>query len=453
MFTDCRTRRRSLRPEKKKPRMDLQTASFWWIIVLISVSTLTESRLTHPHTPQRTRGGIHPQLSAAEQQQSAPPVRRVVVRCHPDSMEVVVQADMFDSGLQVDGRHLRLGSDSVTVGGACGAVPSGEEEFTIRVQLNNCGTKLFSTEEKIIYSNVLVYSPEPSSEGLLRLDWTTIPVECHYEKRYAVDVITLSPAWVQSVSTVSAEDHIDFNLLLMTDDWQYQRGSYSYFLGDPVHFEVSVVTGHHAPLRVYVDRCVATATPDAEATLRYDFIEHHGCLVDAYLTNSRSRFLPRLAEHQLRFQLDAFRFYQEPSNQVYITCHVKAVLVALTVNSQNRACSLMENRWRSVDGNDQACRSCDVSHRVEEPPSTDTPKTTVGTEARQPAMQQESLLQSRPANFVRVRPEKLQQSSAGLMKKRDAEDKAEQAIQLGPITVLPSRKTDKATASKTALSL
>lgn len=60
------------------------------------------------------------------------------------------------------------------------------------------------------------------------------------------------------------------------DDWQHQRGSYSYFLGDPVHVEVSVATGHHTPLRVYVDRCVATATPDAEATLRYDFIEHHG---------------------------------------------------------------------------------------------------------------------------------------------------------------------------------
>lgn len=143
MFTGCRTRRHSLRPEKKKPSMDVQTTSFWWIIVLFLVSTLTESRLTHPNTPQRTRGGIHPQLPAAEQQQSAPPARRVEVRCHPDSMEVVVQADMFDSGLQVDGRHLRLGSDSVTEGGACGAVPSGEEEFTIRVQLSNCGTKLF----------------------------------------------------------------------------------------------------------------------------------------------------------------------------------------------------------------------------------------------------------------------------------------------------------------------
>lgn len=39
-----------------------------------------------------------------------------------------------------------------------------------------------STKEKIIYSNVLVYSPEASSDGLLRLDGATIPVECHYEK-------------------------------------------------------------------------------------------------------------------------------------------------------------------------------------------------------------------------------------------------------------------------------
>lgn len=40
------------------------------------------------------------------------------------------------------------------------------------------------------------------------------------------------------------------------------------------------------------------------------------CLADAYLTNSSSRFLPRAEEHKLRFQVEAFRFYQEPRNQV-----------------------------------------------------------------------------------------------------------------------------------------
>ena len=64
--------------------------------------------------------------------------------------------------------------------------------------------------------------------------------------------------------------------LIFADDWQFERGSYTYFLGDPIHFKVSVIMGNHMPLRVYVDHCVATATPDAKATLRYDFIEHYG---------------------------------------------------------------------------------------------------------------------------------------------------------------------------------
>ncbi|XP_070701667.1 zona pellucida sperm-binding protein 3-like [Pempheris klunzingeri] len=452
---------------------NLQKTSLWWIFVLISVSTLSESRLVHsrgpgaanPHIPGRTPGNIQPHMKRQEGAQLGvrPRPRPVVVHCRPDSMEVVVQADMFDAGLQVDGRHLRLGPDSVREGSACGAVPSGEAEFTIHAHLMDCGTKLSSTKEKIIYSSVLVYSPEPSSDGLLRLDGATIPVECHYEKWYAVDGISLNPAWVPSVSLASAEDKIDFNLLLMTDDWQFERGSYSYFLGDPIRFEVSAILGNHMPLRVYIDHCVATETPDAEATLRYDFIEHHGCLVDAYLTNSSSHFLPRVEEHKLRFQLEAFRFYQEPSNQVYITCYLKAVPVVSAVSSQNRACSLIDNRWRSVDGNDQACRSCDIAHRFEM--STEPPKPTIGTKAWPPTTPQESSVQNRPeqqqqASFFRVRPGTHQsqhtraQSSSGLMK-RGADYKAEQTVQLGPVVVvaLPSNKTVTRPAySKTALS-
>lgn len=64
--------------------------------------------------------------------------------------------------------------------------------------------------------------------------------------------------------------------LVFADDWQLQRGSHAYFLGDPIHFEASAVIARHVPLRVYVDHCVATTTPDAEATLRYDFIDNNG---------------------------------------------------------------------------------------------------------------------------------------------------------------------------------
>ncbi|XP_028283288.1 zona pellucida sperm-binding protein 3-like [Parambassis ranga] len=373
-------------------------------------------------------------------------------------MEIVVQADMFDTGIRVDGRSLRLGSNSEGI--ECRSVPSGGTEFTIQAQLMDCGTKLSSTKEKIVYSNVLVYSPEPSSEGLLRLEGATIPVECHFEKRYSVNAFSLHPTWFPLVTTVSSDDQIDFSLLLMTDDWQFERGSSTYYIGDPVHFEISAIVRNHTSLRVYVDRCVATATPDAETTLKYDFIEHHGCLVDAYLTNSTSHFLPRVEEHKLRFRLDAFRFYQGPTNQVYVTCYVKAVPVTLTISSHNRACSFIENRWQSVDGNNQACRSCDVSQRVEEPVSTEPPTTTTSTTAWLTRTTHSSLDENKPkhhsATYVRFHPRMFQgqnpeQSPAKIMRTGDNYN-AEQTVQLGPLIVRPSNKfVTRPADSKTVL--
>uniref|UniRef100_A0A3Q0S2U2 Zona pellucida sperm-binding protein 3 n=1 Tax=Amphilophus citrinellus TaxID=61819 RepID=A0A3Q0S2U2_AMPCI len=451
--------------------MDCNVQRFtpWCFIVFYFIISFQSSNLVHSRESSatksyswgRTNGSIQPHLTAVKRRQSAELRERprpVAVKCHPDSMEVVVQADMFDTGFRVDGRHLRLGSDSAGGEEVCGAVPSGEAEFTIRTQLMACGTKLSSTKDKLIYSSVLVYSPEPSSDGLLRLEGATIPVECHYKKKYSVDGISLLPIWVPFVSTASAEDEIDFHLLLVTDDWKFQRGSYMYFLGDPIHFEVSAVIGNHMPLRVYIDHCVGTATPDADAVLRYDFIEHHGCLVDAYLTNSSSHFLPRTEEHKLRFQLDAFIFYQAPSNQVYVTCDVKAVPATMTVNSQNRACSLIDNRWHSVDGSDEACRSCDITHPVEDSLSTQPLKTAVSTKGRPAVSSLESLVQNKPkhhpATYVRFHPGFHQrrdieflQSSAKLMKK-GINYKA-QKIQLGPITVLPFSKSITRSGSKT----
>ncbi|KAI3374342.1 hypothetical protein L3Q82_006177 [Scortum barcoo] len=242
-----------------------------------------------------------------------------------------------------------------------------------------------STKEKIIHSNVLIYSPEPSLDGLLKLDGVAIPVECHYEKRYAVDGISLHPTWIPLVSRDSAEDQIDFSLLLMNRlplFRQIQRGSFSYFVGDPIHLEVSAI---------------ASALVTMFLTLVFLCCPKR-CLADAYLTNSSSRFLPRVGEHKLRFQLDAFRFYQETSNQIHITCYVKAVPVTLGVSSRNRACSLIENRWRSVDQNDQACRSCDLSHRIKEPPSTEPSATTTSTRAWPVVTPQDRLVQNRPTH-------------------------------------------------------
>ncbi|XP_068197080.1 zona pellucida sperm-binding protein 3-like [Antennarius striatus] len=407
---------------------DRAGASCGWILVLISLSSYTKCRLVYgqkdSHTPSRTGGSIRPEESARP--------RPIVVHCHPDSMEVVVQADMFDRGLRVDGAHLRLGSEPVGDGSPCRAISSGGAEFRIQANLMDCGTELSSTKEKIIYSNVLVYSPEPSSDGLLRLDGAVTPVVCHYQTRYSVNGISVHPTWDPYVFVASAEGQIDFNLQLMTDNWNFKRGSYSYFLGDPVLLELSAVIRNHTPLRVYVDRCTAMATPDAEAPMKYNFILNHGCFADAFLTNSSSHFLPRMEEHKLRFQLDAFRFYQEPSNKVHISCLVKAVPLMLPVCPQNRACSLIENRWQSIDGNDPACGNCDLSHLNDKRLSSEALTSMSNSRALHSVPLPETLSQIGPASYYHFHP-RVHQNQHGRIGR---------TTRLGLITILPANKTD-----------
>ncbi|XP_072349264.1 zona pellucida sperm-binding protein 3-like [Scyliorhinus torazame] len=95
----------------------------------------------------------------------------------------------------------------------------------------------------------------------------------------------------------------------MNDNWDAERASNRYYLGEFIHIEASVVSSSHVPLRVYVATCVATLTPDKASTPRYPLIDFHGCLVDSKAGDSRSSLVsPRTQPDKLRIKLDAFRF-------------------------------------------------------------------------------------------------------------------------------------------------
>lgn len=68
-------------------------------------------------------------------------------------------------------------------------------------------------------------------------------------------------------------NYTDFCFL---DDWQIERASSQYFLGDLIRMEASVLQYHHVPLRVFVESCVATLVPDINSKPRYSFIENDG---------------------------------------------------------------------------------------------------------------------------------------------------------------------------------
>ncbi|CAB1325956.1 unnamed protein product, partial [Coregonus sp. 'balchen'] len=109
--------------------------------------------------------------------------------------------------------------------------------------------------------------------------------------------------------------------------------------------------------------------------------------------------MPRVQDDKLHIVLDTLRFYQ-----IFITCHLKAVPAMFAVNSRNRACSFIENRYEiqmghpASYGNNQAYRSCEVSKRFEEP--TEAPMTTPTTiNTKRPITPKLN-----PASFFRVRP-------------------------------------------------
>ncbi|XP_061099403.1 zona pellucida sperm-binding protein 3-like isoform X1 [Conger conger] len=290
-----------------------------------------------------------------------PPPRTVTVQCHDSAMEVAVKADLFGTGAVIDSSDLRLGPHPLGKGGKCGAVTSGEGQYTILAGLTDCGTELVFTNEWLVYKNSIFYSPTPLPDGVIRLEETMIPIKCHYRRQYSVSSNDLEPTWVPFSARQSSEEAIYFTLRLLTADWRSEGTSNVYFLGDVINLEASVVQGNHAPLRVFVDTCMATLVPDVNSHPRYTFIEG-GCLTDARATGSRSRFLPRTRDDHLRLELDAFRMHQDSRDSIYITCLVTAEPVELSTGSPNQACSYVDGRWTSADERDQACGSCEGFH-------------------------------------------------------------------------------------------
>ncbi|KAL6460797.1 hypothetical protein MHYP_G00307630 [Metynnis hypsauchen] len=238
----------------------------------------------------------------------------VAADCGENSVYVEVKKDLFGTGELINPSALSLGGCAAT------GEDSAAQVLIFEAELQLCNSVLRTTADELVYSFVLQYANEPlGGKPIVRTGGATV------------------------------------------DDWQYERPSDQYFLGDFINIEASVMRYNHVPLRIFVDSCVATAVPDANAVPRYSFIENHGCLVDAKLTGSKSHFLPRVQVDKLQFQLEAFVFQQQRSDLMYLTCFLKATLASAPTDGMHKACSFTANRWTTADDDDRVCGCCDTS--------------------------------------------------------------------------------------------
>lgn len=192
----------------------------WFLLVenfLISPAlSYTYSTDTWQQLPRRTpQFDNRPRFKQPPLQQTVSrPIRveTVAVTCHSDYMEIVVKADLFQLGNLIDVDDLRLGVEQYQDQEPCRATASAAgDEYRIFAALSDCGTKnlviyiyiyFFSlvvdflkqpslkccfvnpqiTEDSLIYTNLLRYTPRTTPDGVIRMVGAVIPIECHYER-------------------------------------------------------------------------------------------------------------------------------------------------------------------------------------------------------------------------------------------------------------------------------
>uniref|UniRef100_A0A671RLD4 Zona pellucida sperm-binding protein 3 n=1 Tax=Sinocyclocheilus anshuiensis TaxID=1608454 RepID=A0A671RLD4_9TELE len=254
--------------------------------------------------------------------------------CYPNSIYVEVLKDFFGTGQLLMPSAFTLGGCTAT------GEDSSAQVLIFESELHGCGSTSLVTVNELVYTFSIIYTPKQASYGgpIVRSSGAVVGIECHCPRVHNVSSDALMPTWIPYATTLVAEEFLVFSLRLMTEF---------------INIDASVRSYNHVPLRVFVDRCVATSVPDTSAIPRYSFIENNGCLVDAKLTGSRSRFMPRTQFDKLQFQMEAFRFQKEISGFV--------AAASTPTNVEQKACSFSANRWVSADEDDQVCGCCDTT--------------------------------------------------------------------------------------------
>ncbi|CAH7256294.1 zona pellucida sperm-binding protein 3 [Phodopus roborovskii] len=284
------------------------------------------------------------------------PTSSVEVDCLEAEFLVTVSRDLFGTGKLIQPGDLTLGSES------CQPLVSVDTDVVrFKAQLHECSNRVQVTEDALVYSTLLLHEPRPvRGLSILRTNRAEVPIECRYPRQGNVSSHAIRPTWIPFSTTVSSEETMAFSLRLMEENWNTEKLSPTFHLGEVAYLQAEVQTGSHLPLQLFVDHCVATPSPDQTASPYHVIVDFHGCLVDG-LSESFSAFqAPRPRPETLQFTVDVFHFANYSRNMVYITCHLKVTPANQIPDELNKACSFnrTSKSWLPVEGDADICDCC-----------------------------------------------------------------------------------------------
>ncbi|XP_072113348.1 zona pellucida sperm-binding protein 3-like [Mobula birostris] len=286
---------------------------------------------------------------------SSPTSQPITAWCGDQTLLVRVRLTLLGTERLVRALELRLGA------AGCSPVWADPQTDTVLfyTNLSECGILVKVSAHRLIYSTHLYLRPRAAASATVTSSLAIAGIECHYPRKVIGDKQT-GLTWTPLSSPRSKWALPWYSLHLMSDDWREERSSSSYQLGDFIHIEASV-NAKCLPVRLYVDSCVATPTPDKDSAPRRHLLGFNGCLLDSRSAGSLSVFVsPRADPNKLQMRLDTFRLL-EAGSSIFITCRLRVSAIDARADSVNKACTFHRaaSRWFPVEGPAGICACCD----------------------------------------------------------------------------------------------
>ncbi|XP_016090401.1 zona pellucida sperm-binding protein 3-like [Sinocyclocheilus grahami] len=203
-------------PSSMKPQLDpasggpaLSSQGFWNPLQKASPFQSLDSRrfaqeplglqekqmLQGPVKPLDWRFPVVPEVPSemAEDFQLRQPVTpgSVAIQCGENRVLVEVKQDLFSNGQLIQPSGLSLGGCPVV------GEDSNSRVLILEHELQDCNSVLMMTEDELVYSFALTYTPEAlAGTPITRADGAVVGVQCHYQRSHNVSSNALRPTWV-----------------------------------------------------------------------------------------------------------------------------------------------------------------------------------------------------------------------------------------------------------------
>ncbi|XP_010790079.1 zona pellucida sperm-binding protein 3-like [Notothenia coriiceps] len=106
----------------------------------------------------------------------------ISVQCTEVSIVIAVKADFFKNGRLLSPWDFFLGEVKHSQSSQCRPVAAGDSEYLFEAGLQDCGSKVTTSKDSVIYSNKLIIVLVAGQHGIKRTTHAAVPVSCHYKR-------------------------------------------------------------------------------------------------------------------------------------------------------------------------------------------------------------------------------------------------------------------------------